>query len=354
MLNPPLYYPAVIALLTFVLLFTAPTLFISPVFAQGEPAGQDQAAPPQGSIKIEPRLAESPADPKKVIANINGEPVTQADLDQEIAALLNRMGAGGVPPAMLEQYRARLEPRAFDQLVLKSQLRDYATKNNVVVSDQEVDDEIKKISANFPDPEAFKAALAKQNMTIESLTGEIKKDFLLANAVKHYTSSLPQPTTPELEAYYKEHSKDFSHPESVSASHILIGATEGTDPQVKSASLAKAQALRDQLRGGADFAELARTNSSCPSSQRGGDLGSFERGQMVPEFEDAAFKLKPGEISDVVETKFGYHIIKVSQHADAGTEPFEKVSKEVKESMQQKTLSDWFDQLIQGAKVEKL
>lgn len=354
MSTSPHCFSIMVALLSFMLIFSFSSLVTQPVFAQGEASGQVQGEPPQGSIKIEPRLAEAPRDPKTVIANINGEPVTQADLDQEIGALLNRMGASGIPPAMLDQYRARLEPRAFDQLVLKSQLRDYAKKNNVAVTDQEVNDEIQKISGNFPTPEAFKEALAKQNMTVESLTEEIKKDFLLANAVKQYTSGLPQPTTPEMEAYYKEHAKDFTHPETVSASHILIGATEGTDANTKSASLAKAQALRDQLRGGADFAELAKTNSSCPSSQRGGDLGSFERGQMVPEFEEAAFKLKPGEISDVVETKFGYHIIKISQHNDAGTEPFKKIAPQVKDSLQQKKLSDWFDQLIQGAKVEKL
>ena len=98
----------------------------------------------------------------------------------------------------------------------------------------------------------------------------------------------------------------------IRASHILLmykGAAHSTARRSKPEAEAAIAALRGELAGGADFAELARTHSDCPSGEEGGDLGFFPRGAMVPEFEQAAFKLNPGEVSAVVETAFGYHLI---------------------------------------------
>lgn len=268
--------------------------------------------------------------------------------------MLNRMGGGRIPPQMLEQYRAQFEPKALDQIVLKSQLRDYAKKNNVTVSDADLDAEIKKISANFPSEDEFKKKLAEQNMTLESLKEEMRKEFLLANTVKQYKATLPSPASAEMETYYKEHEKEFTHEEQVTASHILLGTEKGADQATKDAQKAKAEDIRKQILAGADFAKMAQENSSCPSKAQGGSLGSFEKGQMVPAFEATAFTLKPGDISEVVETEFGYHIIKVTEHNPAGTDPIEKVNDQIKEALQDKALSTWFKSLIASAKVEKV
>jgi len=96
---------------------------------------------------------------------------------------------------------------------------------------------------------------------------------------------------------------------------------EKADEKTRQAGLAKAEDLLAQLKGGANFAELAKKSSDCPSAPQGGDLGFFGHGQMVPEFDEAAFALKPGEISGVVTTKFGYHIIKLEEKKDAGLVP---------------------------------
>ncbi len=336
-----------------VILMMLPGYFVQAQTDPQPPAGV-QAAPPGGSITIDPQLADAPKDPKKVIAKVNGEPVTQGDVDQEMVALLNRMGGGRVSPEMLEQYRVKFEPKAFEQIVLKSQLRDYAKKNNVTVSDADLDGEIKRISSNFPSEEEFKKKLAEQKMTVESLKEEMKKDFLLANAVKHYRATLPSPASAEVEAFYKEHQQEYTHGEQVTASHILLGAGESADQATKDTQKAKAEDIRKQLLAGADFAQMAQQNSSCPSKADGGKLGTFEKGAMVAPFEAAAFALKPGDISEVVETEFGYHIIKVSEHTQGGTDPIDKVKVDIKESLQEKALGTWFKSLIDSAKVEKL
>lgn len=134
----------------------------------------------------------------------------------------------------------------------------------------------------------------------------------------------------ELKAYYEQNKESFKAKESVRASHILIPVAPDAAPDATAKAKAKADALVAQLRAGADFAKLAAENSEDPGSKmRGGDVGFFERGRMVPEFENAAFSLKIGEISDPVKTQFGFHILKVSEKRPEGYRPFEEVRGEL-------------------------
>lgn len=127
---------------------------------------------------------------------------------------------------------------------------------------------------------------------------------------------------------YRAHPERYRQGERVRARHILVSATQ---PSEKQAALARAQALLERLRSGEDFLELARTQSADPgSAPRGGDLGFFPRGKMVKAFEDAAFALKaPGQLSDLVESEFGYHIIRFEEYKPEGMIPFEEVREEL-------------------------
>lgn len=316
-----------------------PMLFLAlAILAPGLAQAQDQAA--------------APADPNKVIARINGEEVTQAELDGEIMRLLSR--GGKVTPQILEQYRAEATPKAFDQLVIKNQLGAYAKQNQVSVSDADLSAEITKLKSQFPSEEVFKQRLAQEGLTEESLKEQMKPDFLFSKAVQHYSDSIPAPATPELEAYYKDHQAEYAQGEQVHASHILIGFEPTDDAAKKEAKKTQAQGLRQELAGGADFAALAGQHSSCPSKAKGGDLGSFPRGAMVPEFEKTAFELEPGQISEVVETQFGYHIIKVAEHSKGETPPFAAVKDRIRQEIRENGLETWFKSLINEAKVERL
>lgn len=138
-------------------------------------------------------------------------------------------------------------------------------------------------------------------------------------------------------------------PESVHARHILVAKTTGDDEKVKAEKKAKADDIRKQLVGGANFAETALKSSDCPSRQTGGDLGTFQRGQMVKPFEDAAFSQKKDEIGPVVETEFGYHIIQVLEKHNSKTLD---LNSEVKENitafLTQQKQQEAFDRLVKG------
>jgi peptidyl-prolyl cis-trans isomerase C len=125
----------------------------------------------------------------------------------------------------------------------------------------------------------------------------------------------------EIKAYYEANREKYMADASVTASHILV------DDE------AKAKSIKERIDAGEDFAELAKAESSCPSASRGGDLGTFGRGMMVPEFEAAAFALEPGEVSAPVKTQFGWHIIKSQGRSEAAAKPLSEVEAEIKQEL---------------------
>jgi peptidyl-prolyl cis-trans isomerase C len=172
----------------------------------------------------------------------------------------------------------------------------------------------------------------EKGMQAQGLTrDELLKQLAFSMAVDKWVMAKIKPqvkvSDDAVAAFYKEKNQEFQKPEEVRASHILVKVDAGADAAAKAAAKAKAEEILKQLKGGADFAALAKEKSDCPSKSQGGDLGAFARGSMVPEFETAAFGLKPGEMSGVVETKFGYHVIKCVEHRQAETTPLDDTLK---------------------------
>ena len=157
------------------------------------------------------------------------------------------------------------------------------------------------------------------------------REELVADATK----DVSVPSDEDCEKYYSEHREMFKEPPQVRASHILV-KTEGGDEEAKSKARAKIDAIRARVTGEINveqaFADAARENSDCPSGQEGGDLGWFGPGQMVPEFDKAAFEMKVDEISDVVETQFGFHILRKTGEKPGGEKSFDEVKGSLKDS----------------------
>src|SRR6202522_804418 len=140
----------------------------------------------------------------------------------------------------------------------------------------------------------------------------------------------PPVTNEQVQQYYQAHQKDFQVPEEVKVRHILIKVDKDADAKTDAAAKQKAEDLLKQIKGGADFAALAKANSEDPGSkEQGGELGMIQRGVTVPPFEKAAFALQPGQISDVVKTDFGYHIIKVEEKETAHLKPLDEVKAQI-------------------------
>jgi foldase protein PrsA len=222
--------------------------------------------------------AAAPADP---VASINGESITRADF---LAALEQTAGA---------QILDRL---ISVRLLLQANQKDH------LVETKEIDQEYNQVRSQFPTEAEFQVALKNNGLTVASFRQQVEVKLVLDRlSVKGLTVS-----EEEFAGYFKEHEAELGQPEEVRARHILV-ATED-----------EANKIGEELKAGADFAKLAAEQSKDPGSQsRGGDLGFFRRGDLVPEFETVAFALKPGEISAPVKTQFGWHVIKVEEHKAA-------------------------------------
>ncbi len=164
-------------------------------------------------------------------------------------------------------------------------------------------------------------------------------------------------TEEDVKTYYIANEKSFKFPEMVKARHILIKADKSASEEEKKKARGKAEDLLKKIRAGEDFAKLAAEFSDDPGSKaKGGELGFFGRGKMVKPFEEAAFSLNPGEVSGVVETTFGFHIIKVEEKKEAGVEPFETAKEKVRlklvDEVTRERTKDVIDNALKNAKVE--
>ncbi len=187
---------------------------------------------------------------------------------------------------------------------------------------------------------------------------EIFKDSFLANiylqkeVIEKFTVS-----EEDMKSYYETHEEEFKKPEMVKARHILVMVEKSASEEEKHKAKEKAEDILKKIKSGDDFVKLASEFSDDTLSKpNGGDLGFFARGRMVKPFEDAAFALKPGEISDIVETQFGYHIIKVDEKKGAEIEPFDTVKDRINQKLLQDStrskITEFIDKAMEDAGVE--
>ena len=299
------------------------------------PAASAQSAPPApGATPQAPAAAPAakaiPAQLPEVVARVNGEAITGKDLDDAVRAIAGR--AGPIPPDERDRvYRGVLDNMIGYRLMIQE-----AKARKITVPDAEVDAQVAQIRAQFPSDAQFQQALTAQRTTLEAVRNDARDgmsaDKLVESEIAGKVAVKPEAVTD----FYQKNQDKFQQGPRVRASHILIGIPQNADAATKQQAKAKADALLKDLKAGKDFAATAKANSQDPgSAPNGGDLGYFEQGQMVPPFEQAAFALKPGEMSEVVETQFGYHIIKVADKQESKVVPLEEAKGQIEEYLTQ-------------------
>jgi peptidyl-prolyl cis-trans isomerase C len=305
-------------------------------------------------------VTTSPADvaatatkPTEVIVKVNGVAITRAELDRAIQAFQaqNRMPAPTDP-----DLKKKIEDAAQDQLISAALLYQVASKETIPDLDDQVEAKFDELKSRFPASGDMDKALAQKGITVQEMKDLLRHDIVISSYIEKQIASKIAITAEQAKKFYDENLDKLKKPESVHASHILIGIDPKATAEEKQKAQQKADELLKQVKGGADFAELAKKESTCPSSKNGGDLGEFNRGQMVKPFEDVAFGLKPGEVSGVVETQFGYHIIKSTGKSDGGVIPFDevkgKIEKYLKEMEVRKQVLAEVEDLKKTAKIE--
>ena len=313
------------------------------------PGGAAAATTPATPAAPKPVPAELPS----VVAKVNGDAIPRAEFETTIQNVESRAGRP-VPPEQRDQvYRGVLE-----DLIALRLLKQEVARRQLTASDAELAEAMKGMRQQFPTEAAFKQALTAQKMTLEQLRQETRTQVLVSKMLQQEVASQVAVKPTEISGFYEKNPDKFQQPEAVRASHVLITVPEGAAPAARAAARTKAGNVLKQARAGADFAKLAQTYSDDASKGRGGDLGFFPKGQMVPAFEAAAFALAPNQVSDIVESPFGYHVIKVIEKRPAQSVPFSeaapRIEQYLRQEQQQAKTKAFVDQLRAKGNVQVL
>ncbi len=289
-----------------------------------------------------------------IVMEVNGSPITVRDVRELFTARYGREFEQ-IPAEQRALIEPQIQQMVMGELIEKKLLLDAADKAEIKVTPEEIDGILKEISKQLPEGTTLEKYAEAVGISLDRVRRQITEDSKVQKLYEQITADVPQTDPAAVKKYFEEHSDEFQQNESVDAAHILIG-TEGITDAGQLATKEKiAKELRTELvtKKGENFAEMAKLHSDCPSKAQGGDLGEFERGQMVKEFEDAAFSQEVGAIGEVVKTPFGFHIIRVNERKEAKKLAFNEVEKDLTEKLQKEAkshkLQDYIETLRKSA-----
>lgn len=315
---------------------------------------------PEPNAPAEPDVnAPSESVDKDVAVTVNGVEIKESAVALLIGPQLEKIAQQGtkIPPSVAEQYKKQLREDALEQLIHRQLLDEKIKETHIVVTDEEVTKQINEIaSAQNMSLEDFKNTMEQYDQSFEEVREDIRKQLTRNKFMEAQWAGKTDVTEEEAKKYYDENKKRFDVPEQIRASHILIKYAvddPNDDPnEAKAKAKVKAQELLQQIKDGADFAELAKAYSHCPSAPKGGDLGFFPRGGTTPQFDKVAFELEIGQVSDIVETEYGYHIIKTTGHKDATVVSFEQAKDNIIKQLTEKKQIEFAKKYLDSLKAQ--
>ena len=289
------------------------------------------------------------------IAIVNGSVITSEEFNRELSRVKQRSLQQGqkISSTQLEDIRNKI----LENLIEIELLFQESRNNEIKVEKEAVNSQMKILKQKFSKDTEFKNFLSELNLSESALKLKIEKGIAIQKLIETQIAQKIKISDKESKVFYDTKPDLFKQPEQIKASHILIKVESGADEKKKSEAKEKIKKIKQKLNKGEDFATLAKEFSEGPSKNNGGDLGYFQRGQMVKPFEDVAFALKTEEVSDIVETQFGYHIIKVVDKKPEKTIAYENVKKDLSQHLKQEKTNQevkiYIQKLREKAKIEK-
>jgi parvulin-like peptidyl-prolyl isomerase len=266
-------------------------------------------------------------------ARVNGEGISRARLQSSVDAYLRQgsMNYGGITQP--SQYK-RVQRKVLEQLITEELLWQQAAQDGFVTSDVELEQALAAVRQSYPTQMQYENRLTERGFSVESFREDVRRKIAVRKWARATLAKEVEISDAEVHEFYVANEVRFVQSAQINVRHVLIKLAADADADADDATVAAArreiEEILAQARAGADFAELARQRSQGPSAPRGGDLGFVPRGQLVKPFEDAAFALQPGEISEVVRTEFGFHIIKLVARRDGHVVPEQQVAAQIR------------------------
>jgi peptidyl-prolyl cis-trans isomerase C len=283
---------------------------------------------------------EAADDP--VLITVNDDPIHASEIRYVMRGIAGRMQQQGAQPE-----QDQLLQSATQEVVQTHLLIQEAIRQGFKVDPEQTKQAMANIEQQAGGRENLVTELERVGMSYEAFAKMVGE----SDAIRRFMDTKLAPTVEvkdeEVASFYTSNQQRFNTPEQVHARHILFKVEQGATDQDKSAAKAKAEKARQRALAGEDFAALAMELSEGPSGPRGGDLGFFAADRMVPAFSKTAFALQPGGISDIVETQFGFHVIKVEERREGGERSLEEVGEEIKLFLSRQKVSDKVSELLE-------
>lgn len=285
-------------------------------------------------------LREKASEDNEVIASVDGSTVTLSEYKAAFEKLKSQLPKGdSLDPEGVKTLKMNL----LNQLIEKKILMTESAKLGITVSEAEINDHINKIVGEYPDSDTFNSRMKEENIDIPSWKKEIEYQIMLDKLVRTVAGSDVTVTPEEIKKYYDDHLDQYNYPTRVRALQIMLETKE------------QAQTILDEINAGADFSELANTYSISPDSEKGGDLGFFSEDEMPPSF-SVVFNMKPGELSEVVRSEYGFHLFKIIDRREAKMLSLEEARPEIEERLSrlksEEKYGAWFEQIRKNKKIE--
>jgi len=282
-----------------------------------------------------------------VIVTVNGEPVYTSEIGLAVGGVQREAQQRGQQLTQ-EQATQMAAQRVIDAKLLAQEAR----KVGVTPDTAKVAESMAALEKQAGGPDKLASMLAQGGFTVDRYRQMMTEMSLVNRFIEEKVMSGITVSEAEAKKFYDENPRFFERPEEVHARHIIVRVPQDATPEVKAEAKKKIEGIQKRAASGEDFARLAQETSEGPSAKDGGDLGFFSRDRMVPEFADVAFAMKPGEVSGVVETKFGYHVIKVEEVKPAGTVSFDEVKDRIADSLKQQRMGAELDTILEKLRAD--
>ncbi len=267
----------------------------------------------------------------ELVAKVNDEGISKAEFDAEVERNMARYRGQGhtLPPGIEQRIKESVLRRMIDDVVIAQKAKGLSA----LVTDQEMAEKFEEHKKRFRTEQAFQDYLKRSSNTEENMKADLKRNLLRDRVVEKLSGTIDV-TDEEVAKYYEENKARFTEKEQIKASRILVRVPDNATDADKKKAKSEAKSLQQKAaKKGANFGELAKTHSKGPEASRDGDLGWLTRGRMPPEFDNVAFAMNPDAVSDVVETKFGYEIIKVWEKKPERQRAIDEVKENIKNSL---------------------
>jgi peptidyl-prolyl cis-trans isomerase C len=290
-------------------------------------------------------------------AVVNGVVIQEEEVNRGLLYQQQRMLATTgqvIRPEMMTEARKMVLENLIDRELLYQQSR----KKGISIKDAEVDEQLDRLKKQYPNEQAFKDSMAEDHLNEDTVKSRIKMNLAVQQFVEKEFGGKVDVTEAEAKAFYDGHPEYFTEPEAIRASGILIKVDVKSDAAKKQEARKKMEDIQKRVKKGEDFATLAKDFSQDASAAQGGDLGTIPRGRMPKALDDAAFSLKPGEVSNVVETEVGFHLIKVHEKKPEQVVPFKDVEEKIRQHLSNQKLTqrvnEYLNEVKKTAKIERI